>query len=48
MPKPVWLKLGGTKAKVRVRVAGKKIEIRVSLPIDRIREQSIRLKPSER
>jgi hypothetical protein len=40
MPKQaVWLKLDA-KSKVRVRVAGKKIEIRLSLPIDRIRRQA--------
>jgi len=47
MPKQaVWLKLDA-KSKVRVRVAGKKIEIRLSLPIDRIRRQANRLKPGE-
>jgi hypothetical protein len=47
MPKhAVWLKLD-QRSKVRVRVAGKKIEIRLSLPIDRIRRQANRLKPSD-
>lgn len=47
MPKPaVWLKLDKL-AKVRVRIAGKRIEIRLSLPIERIRRQANRLKPND-
>jgi hypothetical protein len=47
MPKPaVWLKLDKL-SKVRVHIAGKKTEIRLSLPTQRIRRQANRLKPAD-
>jgi hypothetical protein len=43
-PKPRWLKLDKL-AKVRVRVASTKVEIRIIVPADRIRRQLNSLKP---
>jgi len=42
-PKPRWLKLDQL-AKVRVRVASTKVEIRIIVPADRIRSQLNSLK----
>lgn len=43
-PKPRWLKLDKL-AKVRVRVASTKVDVRIMVPADRIRHQLNSLKP---
>jgi hypothetical protein len=45
-PKPRWLKLDKL-ARVRVRVASTKVEIRIIVPAERIRRQLDSLKPGE-
>jgi len=45
-PKPRWLKLDKL-ARVRVRVSGTKVEMRIIVPADRIRRQLDSMKPGK-